>query len=734
MSHTSYLTTRGCLQKTELWAAGKKKTIDYTRKSRPHSEYSVEDEDEQIDNNANDEEGKLDSAKEMLLRTKRHESSTSASPVKKQQQKFQYAALSPGCVAQVLVGDIALARKAWKKRRRSGSPLLVPCSVVNLDRRSCLRWNTMYLLEKFGSSKGGKKGGISISFSEINQRYRTHLKSSLAAHAQTLGYTNSQELVEALWNEKSQETYGVSLVYSDGDRDGTLYLQAPLSRMRAQKRAKTAVILQVAEDPNDQEALLHTGIVRNRRESNSEHNGQVSSSTTSSLDEEGVNDSTLAHQQKEEAKNVNFYQLQPLSAALRINPRQDDAIMEPDSRHSAVVFEYSSVGDGGAPLLTLSLNPARNQVRQALKLSSTTKDHQPGKHQSQRILSDLSVGDGPLQGKVVRFIKDGVLVDCGVGRSLSKGTAISDGIQGYTPVLAVLKFKDAVVSEMEEKGDAVCAQNSEAEDDVISGALDMDFNFADIDDDEEVEDITHLFELADDGSLAYTDPETEETQIIATGNDEDLNIEEELLSNEAQISDENAANDSLELDEEWIGRLSNTNRGTRKRLRIGDQIPVFIKSVQSKKQHQSGSQLIVTMDGSAVKGKSAKQVKKDVSVNKKLDRLDKQLRDSFKRGNSKYKLSLENLVKELQGKECNGIVKATSNTGDWFYVKPESPENEDDNFTWNELPVGVATVDDDAGVPVNERLAQGDTVRIQLKGIDRDRGQLAMRVLRKLSP
>ena len=67
-------------------------------------------------------------------------------------------------------------------------------------------------------------------------------------------------------------------------------------------------LCQVAEDPNDQEALLHTGIVRNRRESNSEHNGQVSSSATSSLDEEGVNDSTLVHQQKEEAKNVNFYE------------------------------------------------------------------------------------------------------------------------------------------------------------------------------------------------------------------------------------------------------------------------------------------------------------------------------------------------------------------------------------------------------------------------------------------
>lgn len=91
-------------------------------------------------------------------------------------QKPEYGALSQGTVIQIQVGDIALARKAWKKRRRSGSPLLVPCSVLNVDRQSMVRWNMMYLLEKFGSSQ---KDGIEISASHMAKKYRTFLKSSL---------------------------------------------------------------------------------------------------------------------------------------------------------------------------------------------------------------------------------------------------------------------------------------------------------------------------------------------------------------------------------------------------------------------------------------------------------------------------------------------------------------------------------------------------------------------------
>jgi hypothetical protein len=88
----------------------------------------------------------------------------------------EYGALAAGTVVQVQVGDLSLARKAWKKRRRTGSPLLVPCSILNIDQRSMVRWNLMFLLEKFGQAQAD---GVRITASELTVRYRKFLKSSL---------------------------------------------------------------------------------------------------------------------------------------------------------------------------------------------------------------------------------------------------------------------------------------------------------------------------------------------------------------------------------------------------------------------------------------------------------------------------------------------------------------------------------------------------------------------------
>jgi hypothetical protein len=92
--------------------------------------------------------------------------------------RSEYGALAAGTVVQVQVGDLSLARKAWKKRRRTGSPLLVPCSILNVDQRSMVRWNLIFLLEKFGQAQAD---GIRISATDLSQRYRKFLKSSLQA-------------------------------------------------------------------------------------------------------------------------------------------------------------------------------------------------------------------------------------------------------------------------------------------------------------------------------------------------------------------------------------------------------------------------------------------------------------------------------------------------------------------------------------------------------------------------
>jgi hypothetical protein len=88
----------------------------------------------------------------------------------------EYGALAPGTVVQVQIGDLSLARKAWKKRRRTGSPLLVPCSILTVDRNSMVRWNLIHLLEKFGSAQSD---GIAMSVGEMSHQYKNFLKSSL---------------------------------------------------------------------------------------------------------------------------------------------------------------------------------------------------------------------------------------------------------------------------------------------------------------------------------------------------------------------------------------------------------------------------------------------------------------------------------------------------------------------------------------------------------------------------
>ena len=142
------------------------------------------------------------------------------------------------------------------------------------------------------------------------------------------------------------------------------------------------------------------------------------------------------------------------------------------------------------------------------------------------------------------------------------------------------------------------------------------------------------------------------------------------------------------------------------RLRTGDTLPVHILSVSPQ-----SSQFRVTTDPSLVRGKKAKDLKKESGAAKKLERLSQMLGGLHK-------------AEELRGREYDGTVKATSQTGDWLYVQPNGNIGDDLN-----LPVGVATVPED-----EVTYFQGDLVRITMEGIDESRGQLAMRVIEKLSP
>ncbi|KAL3941813.1 MAG: hypothetical protein SGBAC_003893 [Bacillariaceae sp.] len=610
-------------------------------------------------------------------------------------QKPEYGALSQGTVIQIQVGDIALARKAWKKRRRSGSPLLVPCSVLNVDRQSMVRWNMMYLLEKFGSSQ---KDGIEISASHMAKKYRTFLKSSLQNQADALSYSSNNEMIQELFNKKTQESYGVRLV----EKDDQLFLKAPISRHKAHRRtAKTPIIqfrLPKKGDHGDEDTMTHTGYLRTKKEDS----------------EEGE------------------HGFLPLSAALRVSQKEDvdSGRVTEGSIHPAVVFDYDAMGDGGSPLLTLSLNP--RGTRDTLKVKPDRRFLPI--EEPKCMFNELAAGQGPFQAKVVQMLPGRALVDMQVGRKAAE--------EGMVNVLGTLQFKDSV------EADPNVVKNSkwliedfddddfddDYEDDsesVIAASLeDVDtFHFDDEDEDvddedeykegdlaeqllalrdsstfeegtfeegEEEEDVSDLFEVDQDGSIMFTDPDTGKQIVL---NDDDIEEEEE----EAPKGFGSKKVKKEPVSKKQIQKMMNTaerpkTRLVSKHLKVGDVMDVYVRAVSK----QSGQFSVTT--NPAVQGRKAKDMKKENDASKKLKRLKKSLGGSL------------GLIHELEGSECEGTVKAASKTGDWVYVEPDIEG----------LPVGVAAMSDEL-----QDINSGDRVRVRIEGIDEERGQLALQLLEK---
>lgn len=137
-------------------------------------------------------------------------------------------------------------------------------------------------------------------------------------------------------------------------------------------------------------------------------------------------------------------------------------------------------------------------------------------------------------------------------------------------------------------------------------------------------------------------------------------------------------------------------------IAAGDVIDVYIKSVFN----QSG-RFMVTTDPS-VKGKKAKEVKREKEADKRIERLS-------------GKFEAED-IESLVGNEYDGVVKAKSKTGDWYYVQPVKG---DDNVS---LPVGVAKFSEEEET-ADVVYSPGDHVRVRLEGIDGKRGQLALTLL-----
>ncbi|VEU37464.1 unnamed protein product [Pseudo-nitzschia multistriata] len=701
---------------------------------------------------------------------------------------LEYAALRPGTVVQVQVGDLSLARKAWKKRRRTGSPLLVPCSILNVDRRSAVRWNLIFLLEKFGQPGRGKRGGIVMSLKDLASSYRKFLKSSLGRQAAALGFDSNQAMIEELFNKKIQESYGVFFDTKEEEReyedeDGNLvtstvtmlYLTAPISRLKAQQRASNPAMLQfrppregdydgvdVAATAvgasvdqgvhvDDIGTLTHTGWIRSLKETKSSGSGE-------------------GGEQKLNREYTNF----PLSACLRVSQKDDldtGRVLEGNIL-PAVVFDFDKLGDGGSPLLTLSLNAASGG-RQRLKIKPDRK-YKILKDTPKYQFKELKVGDGPYRAKVIKLIgrRQKALVDLGVGRELS--SAGGNAVQ----VLGTLRYKDSVEL-VDDEADSFVGFDDEDEEnieDLIASSLDEvdDYDEEDnlaedllslrkgsfepgtFEEGEIEEDISALYEVDENGQLVFKDPETGELKMVEDVEDDaDVdgdNIEDNNTGGGNDISDEEMAS-LFSANEDGSITYKDPETGETMTVKEGDEEydnMMMMKSLIDDDLDYVGNQKTKPSSEPAGGEESANEKPKFRSkrlqvgeyVEVYISNVSKQsnqfqvttnplvkgqkAKDIKKEAGTKKKLdrlkknfggNLDRIY-ELKGTECEGIVKAASKTGDWLYVQPGIKD----------LPVGVAALNGDglAG------LSAGDNVRVRLSGIDEERGQLSMDVIDRL--
>ena len=150
-------------------------------------------------------------------------------------------------------------------------------------------------------------------------------------------------------------------------------------------------------------------------------------------------------------------------------------------------------------------------------------------------------------------------------------------------------------------------------------------------------------------------------------------------------------------------------------IEAGDEVQVYIMAVSP----QSG-RFMVTLD-SSVKDKKAKDIKLEKRADKRKERLlSKKIREE----------DIANMI----GNVYDGVIKAKSRVGKWYYVQPCVREDDDmpSEVSW---PVGVAntltevTEGQVIGSTQNNSYSVGDHVRVRLDGIDERRGQLALTLM-----
>eukprot|EP00546_Thalassionema_frauenfeldii_P001155 CAMPEP_0178936812 /NCGR_PEP_ID=MMETSP0786-20121207/25393_1 /TAXON_ID=186022 /ORGANISM="Thalassionema frauenfeldii, Strain CCMP 1798" /LENGTH=487 /DNA_ID=CAMNT_0020615281 /DNA_START=327 /DNA_END=1790 /DNA_ORIENTATION=+ len=397
--------------------------------------------------------------------------------------------------------------------------------------------NIIFILQRYGKPMseqnmaerpfGAKSKDLAISTSNLKKWYSKSLGASLSKHATALGYPSVPELMKDVFNDELEKETGIKA----WSLDGSEWLISRMSKMRGQRMSSQTPLLQFV---NDDGTMMHTGVMRLK-----------SSDAPRS------------------------FELKPLSAALRVSQRTLDAGLITDgSRHSAFLVGLDPTGDGGYPLLKVSLdvsikkNTRKKNLKEisGLQLKSIERD-----------ISNAKVGDGPFVGRVVRLSRNpkAALIDIGMGRSVS---VKQKGKEGIVPVLGMLQLDTYATKDNVFKKHSKASQRKEMLDTMAYS-------------DEEETDIDHEDENSIDFDFSGLDAE------------DFFNDQESKMPSQGEGKDESLL--------EKI-RLA-------KELQEGDEINVYIQAVSK----QSGN-FIVTTESQVPK---MKEVRKEAKVHKNLERL-----------------------------------------------------------------------------------------------------------------
>jgi len=339
----------------------------------------------------------------------------------------ELALLLPGQTVRIQIGDVSASRKAWKKRRRNASPILIPCSVLGMNREWMVRWNVMTLLHMIGEESGAAGGAVGATAGKLGRAYRQRLGADLRDHAKALGHGGVESLLQSLFDDRIQAEYGIQTFVEP--LHGNLMLTTSLTRHQARSFSASAGLVQfrpetAADDYNleGNDKMIHTGMASVR----------LSSSIG----------------------NMPKYTQEPLGAALRVSTSDQAAERyQPGDEFNAFVYSYATQGDNESPLLVLTADDPRGKGV-ALGTGTFGSSTRVFKRRNvegagggplvedatiERELNELSSGDGPFAATVVAVSShsSAAFVDCSVGRKRGKKYG-----GGLTKVLGMLRFED----------------------------------------------------------------------------------------------------------------------------------------------------------------------------------------------------------------------------------------------------------------------------------------------------